>query len=81
MQPLPGQHCNTNKPLKESFSQRSHLLIIDKKKTFLSKRKALKGEKIYLDDDLTPTQVAHHKENMPTKCMNYLAKGRISEAY
>ena len=38
---------------------------IDKKKAFLSKRKALKGEKIYLDDDLTPAQVAHRKENMP----------------
>ena len=31
---------------------------IDKKKAFLSKRKALAGEKIYLDDDLTPVQVA-----------------------
>ena len=38
---------------------------IDKKKAFLSKRKALKGEKIYLDDNLTPTQMAHRKENMP----------------
>ena len=38
---------------------------IDKKKAFLSKRKALKGEKIYLDDDLTPAQVAHRKENIP----------------
>ena len=38
---------------------------IDKKKAFLSKRKALKGEKIYLDDDLTLAQVAHRKENMP----------------
>ena len=38
---------------------------IDKKKAFLSKRKALKGEKIYLDDDLIPAQGAHRKENMP----------------
>ena len=35
---------------------------IDKKKAFLSKRRALKGEKIYLDDDLTPAQVAHNKK-------------------
>ena len=38
---------------------------MEKKKAFLSKRRALKGEKIYLDDDLTPAQVTHRKENMP----------------
>ena len=34
-------------------------------KVFLSKRRALDREKIYLDDDLTLPQVAHCKENMP----------------
>ena len=38
---------------------------IEKKKAFLSERRALKGEKTYLDDDLAPTKVAHRKENMP----------------
>ena len=45
---------------------------IDKKKAFLSKRKALKSEKIYLDDDLTPIKKTCHeclmqerKENGP----------------
>jgi hypothetical protein len=33
--------------------------------SLLSKRTTLKGEKIYLSEDLTPTQVAHRKENMP----------------
>ena len=36
---------------------------MEKKSAFLSKRRALKGEKIYLDDNLTPAQVAHRKEN------------------
>lgn len=38
---------------------------MDTRRAFLSKRGALKGEKIYLDDDLTPAQVAHRKEHMP----------------
>ena len=38
---------------------------MEKKTAFLSKRTALKGEKIYLSEDLTPAQVAHPKENMP----------------
>ena len=40
-------------------------LDMEKKTTFLSKRKAFKGGKIYLSEDLTPDQVAHCKENMP----------------
>ena len=36
-----------------------------RKKAFHAKRRALKGEKTYLDDDLAPTKVAHRKENMP----------------
>ena len=43
----------------------NRFMDIDKEKAFLSKRRALKGEKIYLDDDLTPAQVTHRKENMP----------------
>ena len=38
---------------------------MENKKALLSTRRAIKGKKIYLDDDLTPTQVAHCKENMP----------------
>lgn len=37
---------------------------MEKKRVFLSKRTTLKGEKIYLDEDLTPAQVAHRKEHM-----------------
>ena len=36
--------------------------------TFLKKRvilRGLKDQKIYLDDDLTPTQIAHRKQEMP----------------
>ena len=44
-----------------------HFMGTNKKKAFLSKRKALKGEKIYLNEDFTRAQVAHHKETMPTK--------------
>lgn len=38
---------------------------MERRRAFLSKRVALKGEKIYLDEDLTPAQVAHRKEHMP----------------
>ena len=38
---------------------------IVKKDAFLAKRSGLKGEKTYLDEDLTPAQVAHRKECMP----------------
>ena len=31
---------------------------IEKKKTFISKRRALKGDKIYLHEDLSPTPIA-----------------------
>ena len=41
------------------------LTDMNKKKAFLSKRMVLTGDKIYLDDNLTLTQVAHCKENMP----------------
>ena len=41
-----------------------HLMDVENKKAFLFKR-TLKGDKIYLDDDLTPTKVVYHKENMP----------------
>ena len=37
---------------------------MEKKSAFLSKRRALKGNRIYLDD-LIPTPVATCKENMP----------------
>lgn len=32
---------------------------------FFSNRRALRGEKVFLDDDLTPAYVAHWKECMP----------------
>lgn len=38
---------------------------IKNKTIFLSKRRALKGEKIYLGEDLTSAQVRHHKKTMP----------------
>ena len=38
---------------------------MDTKRAFLSKWVALKGENIYLNEDLTPTQVAHRREHMP----------------
>ena len=38
---------------------------MDAKQAFLSKRVALKGEKIYLNEDLTPAQVAHRREHIP----------------
>ena len=37
---------------------------MEKKRAFLAKRAALKGGNIYLDEDLTPAQVAQ-KEHMP----------------
>ena len=37
---------------------------MEKKKAFLSKIMALKKENIYLDDNLSSTQVTHHKENI-----------------
>ena len=48
---------------------RAKALVIDftdmeKKKAFLSKIMALKKENIYLDDNLTPAQVAQRKEKM-----------------
>ena len=49
---------------------RAKALVIDftdmeKKKAFLSKRRALKGNPVYLHGDLTLAQVADCKENMP----------------
>lgn len=38
---------------------------MDTKRAFLSKRVALKGDKIYLNEDLTPAQVSHRREHMP----------------
>lgn len=38
---------------------------MEKRKAFLANRRALKGEKVYLEDDLTPAQVAHRRECMP----------------
>ena len=43
----------------------NRFMDIDKEKAFLSKRRAHKREKIYLDDGLTLAQEAHRKENMP----------------
>ena len=38
---------------------------MDKKRAFHAKQSALKVDKIYLDKDLIPAQVAHRKEQMP----------------
>ena len=61
----PTKRCqesqNNNKGIKYSIC----LMDVEEKKASLSKSRALKDDKINLDDDLTPTQVAHCKENMP----------------
>ena len=38
---------------------------MEKEKALLSKEVALQRDIIYLDEDLTPTHVAHCKDNMP----------------
>ncbi len=54
-----GKDASKERPLILKFDN------MEEKKGFLSHRRTLKGEKIFLDDDLTLAQVAHRKECMP----------------
>lgn len=54
-----GKDVSRERPLILKFGD------MEEKKGFLSHRRTLKGEKTFLEDDLTPSQVAHRKECMP----------------
>ena len=52
----------------ETSLELRHLIFfmdMEKEKALLSNGVALQGDVIYLDGDLTPTHVAHCKDNMP----------------
>ena len=50
---------------------------LEKKREFLANRGALKGEKIYFDEDLTPAQLEHRRACMP-KVMEARKEGKYA---